>query len=245
MKVPKRSLTLACEELCLLRHWSTFGIYSHSKTCQIIHSFFSSPCSLCVPLSLPVDGDVKYLNTLCCLGTMHSSRWAGAVRGRCMQISIQSRPGCFQSSSSASGPVLIPLYPRPCRFFYQVKRLKRYVNLDIWPHHATRRGKNVREKHACVCDSLIVWVCERDGEGRILSSWNVWSWLLGYDEDSSQEGLDLWGCVCGWILDVWGFACWCVWHWFWAACSDAALTSFASGAKVNALLKHLICLLIL
>lgn len=150
------SLTLACEELCLLRHWCTFGIYSHSKTCQIILSFFSSPCTLCVPLSLPVDGDVKYLNTLCCLGTMHSSRWAGAVRGRCMQISIQSRPGCFQSSSSASGPVLIPLYPRPCRFFYQVKRLKRYVNLDIWPHHATRRRKNVREKHACVCDSVCV-----------------------------------------------------------------------------------------
>lgn len=22
---------------------------------------------------------------------------------------------------------------------------------------------------------------------------------MGYDEESSQEGLDLWGCVCGWM----------------------------------------------
>lgn len=30
--------------------------------------------------SVPVDGDVKYLNTLCCLGTMHFSRWAIAAQ---------------------------------------------------------------------------------------------------------------------------------------------------------------------
>lgn len=131
------------------------GIRAHLGCVHIQRCAKSSPLTpshchplfcLCISLglcslSLAVDGDVKYLNTLCCLGTMHSSRWAGAARGRCMQISIQSRPGCFQSSSSASGPVLIPLYPRPGRFFYQVKRLKRCVNLDIWPRHATRREK--------------------------------------------------------------------------------------------------------
>lgn len=31
---------------------------------------------------VPVDGDVKYLNTLCCLGTMHFSRWAIASQTR-------------------------------------------------------------------------------------------------------------------------------------------------------------------
>lgn len=211
---------LACEDLCLLRHWCTFGNYSHSKTCQIILSFFSSPCLLRVPLSLPVDGDVKYLNTLCCLGTMHSSRWAGAVRGRCMQISIQSRPGCFQSSSSASGPVLIPLYPRPCRFFYQVKRLKRYVNLDIWPHHATRREKKQNKKTwEKSMHYLCVQVGTRDREERILLSWIVWSWIFGYDKESSQEGLDLWGCVCMHV-DVWLFGCGCAWRCVFRCCSS-------------------------
>lgn len=113
---------------CLLSDGSTFGICSNSKTCQIILSFFSvPPPSLCAPvcvclspspsLSLVVNGDVKYLNTLCCAGTMHSSRWTGPARVGCMQISIQSSPGCFQSNTSASGPVLIPLYPQPARFF--------------------------------------------------------------------------------------------------------------------------------
>lgn len=43
--------------------------FSHSLTLQ---SFI---CTY-----VPVDGDVKYSNTLCCLGTMHFSRWAIAAQ---------------------------------------------------------------------------------------------------------------------------------------------------------------------
>lgn len=104
-------------------HLGTVQIQRHAKSSSL-SSFFHS-VSLCarvcashpLSLSLVVNGDVKYLNTLCCLGTMHSNRWTGPVRVRCMQISIQSSPGCFQSNTSASGPVLIPLYPQPAWFF--------------------------------------------------------------------------------------------------------------------------------
>lgn len=124
-------------------HLGSVKIQRHAKSFSLSSWF---PLRLFVPLtltrslslSLVVNGDVKYLNTLCCAGTMHSSRWTGPARVGCMQISIQSSPGCFQSNTSASGPVLIPLYPQPARFFYQVKRRKRCVNLDIWPHHETR-----------------------------------------------------------------------------------------------------------
>ena len=44
-----------------------------------LHYSHSLSTRFCVP-SVPVDGDVKYLNTLCCLGTMHFSRWASAAQ---------------------------------------------------------------------------------------------------------------------------------------------------------------------
>lgn len=81
--------------------WGTFGSSSNSKLCQSTPSFlgfvcyfflllfiftpfhlsfsFSPPCSF-PRSSVPVDGDVKYLNALCCLGTMLSSRWAVAAQ---------------------------------------------------------------------------------------------------------------------------------------------------------------------
>lgn len=210
---------LACEDLCLLRHWCTFGNYSHSKTCQIILSFFSSPCLLRVPLSLPVDGDVKYLNTLCCLGTMHSSRWAGAVRGRCMQISIQSRPGCFQSSSSASGPVLIPLYPRPCRFFIKSNALSA---MSTWTSGLTmqlgekKNKTKKRERKACII-CVCKWV--RETEKREY----CWAELFGVGFSGMTRSRHRRDWICGAV-------CACMWmcgsldvgvHG--AACSDAAV----------------------
>lgn len=44
-------------------------------------------------------------------------------RPQCMQISIQSSPGCFQYNTSASGPVLIPFYPQPMHCFIQSNAL--------------------------------------------------------------------------------------------------------------------------
>lgn len=73
--------------------WGTFGSSSNSKLCQSTRSFFClffhplhRPLFLSLTLHsllctyVPVDGDVKYLNTLCCLGTMHFSRWAIAAQ---------------------------------------------------------------------------------------------------------------------------------------------------------------------
>lgn len=40
-----------------------------------------------------------------------------------MQISIQSRPGCFQYNTTAAGPVLIPLYQQPMHCFIQSNAL--------------------------------------------------------------------------------------------------------------------------
>ena len=74
--------------------WGTFGSSSNSKLCQSTRSFFClfffTPPHRPLFLSLthhtllftyvPVDGDVKYLNALCCWGTMHFSRWAIAAQ---------------------------------------------------------------------------------------------------------------------------------------------------------------------
>lgn len=149
---------------CLLSDGSTFGICSNSKTCQIILSFFSvPPPSLCAPvcvcvclspspsLSLVVNGDVKYLNTLCCAGTMHSSRWTGPARVGCMQISIQSSPGCFQSNTSASGPVLIPLYPQPARFFIKSNAVSA---VSTWTSGPTTKPEGEQDRRARVGERI-------------------------------------------------------------------------------------------
>lgn len=113
--------------------------------------FHSLYLSVSFPPSLPIDGDVKYLNTLCCLGTMHSSRWAGPAQTQCMQISIQSSPGCFQYNTSASGPVLIPLYPQPATPFIQSNALSA---MSTWTSGHTTEPK----KCVWVCDCVYVCV---------------------------------------------------------------------------------------
>lgn len=145
---------------CFLSDGSTFGICSNSKTCQITLSFFFvPPPSLCAShphplspsLSLMVNGDVKYLNTLCCAGTMHSSRWTSPAWVGCMQISIQSSPGCFQSNTSASGPVLIPLYPQPARFFIKSNAVSA---VSTWTSGPTTKPEGERDRRASVGEKI-------------------------------------------------------------------------------------------
>lgn len=175
---------------CLLSDGSTFGICSNSKTCQIILSFFFvPPPSLCAShphplspsLSLVVNGDVKYLNTLCCAGTMHSSRWTGPAWVGCMQISIQSSPGCFQSNISASGPVLIPLYPQPARFFIKSNAVSA---VSTWTSGPTTKPEGERDRRASV------------GE-RIWLAWNIWRWVWDMERlGEMSKGL------CGIVLEL-------------------------------------------
>lgn len=175
---------------CLYRDVSTFGICSNSKTCQIILSFFFVPSlSLCAShphrlspsLSLVVNGDVKYLNTLCCAGTMHSSRWTGPARDGCMQISIQSSPGCFQSNTSASGPVLIPLYPQPARFFIKSNAVSA---VSTWTSGPTTKPEGERDRRASV------------GE-RIWLAWNIRRWVWDMERlGEMSKGL------CGIVLEL-------------------------------------------
>lgn len=123
--------------------WGPFGSSSNLKPCQStpffsLHPISTTPPAIHFPHSLwtlffsfflkcayvPIDGDVKYLNTLCCLGTMHFQQMGRSCTDpQCMQISIQSSPGCFQYNTSASGLVLIPLYPQPKRCFIQSNAL--------------------------------------------------------------------------------------------------------------------------
>lgn len=60
-------------------------------------------------------------------------------RPQCMQISIQSRPGCFQYNTSAAGPVLIPLYQQPMHCFIQSNALS---TMSTWTSgHITEAQK--------------------------------------------------------------------------------------------------------
>lgn len=132
-------------------------------------------------LSLVVNGDVKYLNTLCCAGTMHSSRWTGPARVGCMQISIQSSPGCFQSNTSASGPVLIPLYPQPARFFIKSNAVSA---LSTWTSGPTTKPEGEQDRRASV------------GE-RIWLAWNIWRWVWDMERlREMSKGL------CGIVLEL-------------------------------------------
>lgn len=81
------------------------------------------PCLPTVPVP-PIDVDVKYFKRTLLFGDS-APRADGPPpnRPQCMQISIQSSPGCFQYNTSASGPVLIPLYPQPMHCFIQSNAL--------------------------------------------------------------------------------------------------------------------------
>lgn len=66
---------------------------------------------------------------------------------QCMQISIQSSPGCFQYNTSASGLVLIPLYPQPKRCFIQSNALSA---MSTWTSgHITEPKKKKKTRCAC------------------------------------------------------------------------------------------------
>lgn len=70
-------------------------------------------------------------------------------RPQCMQISIQSSPGCFQYNTSASGPVLIPFYPQPMHCFIQSNALSA---MSTWTSgHITEPKKKK------------VWMCVKKG----------------------------------------------------------------------------------
>lgn len=64
-------------------------------------------------------------------------------RPQCMQISIQSSPGCFQYNTSASGPVLIPLYPQPMHCFIQSNALSA---MSTWTSGHITEPKKKRKK---------------------------------------------------------------------------------------------------
>lgn len=65
-------------------------------------------------------------------------------RPQCMQISIQSRPGCFQYNTSAAGPVLIPLYQQPMHCFIQSNALS---TMSTWTSgHITEAQKKLKKK---------------------------------------------------------------------------------------------------
>lgn len=175
---------------CFLSDGSTFGICSNSKTCQITLSFFfvpppslcaSHPYPLSPSLSLVVNRDVKYLNTLCCAGTMHSSRWTSPAWVGCMQISIQSSPGCFQSNTSASGPVLIPLYPQPARFFIKSNAVSA---VSTWTSGPTTKPEGERDRRASVGEKI--WL-----------AWNIWRWVWDMERlGEMSKGL------CGIVLEL-------------------------------------------
>lgn len=153
-------------------HLGTVQIQRHAKSFSLSSPFHS--VSLCarvcashpLSLSLVVNGDVKYLNTLCCLGTMHSNRWTGPARVRCMQISIQSSPGCFQSNTSASGPVLIPLYPQPAWFFIKSNAVSA---MSTWTSGPTAKAGERENSNA-------------RGRERGRLSWNIWKWVWDIGE---------------------------------------------------------------
>lgn len=64
-------------------------------------------------------------------------------RPQCMQISIQSRPGCFQYNTSAAGPVLIPLYQQPMHCFIQSNALS---TMSTWTSgHITEPKKTLKK----------------------------------------------------------------------------------------------------
>lgn len=81
-------------------------------------------------------------------------------RPQCMQISIQSSPGCFQYNTSASGPVLIPLYPQPMHCFIQSNALSA---MSTWTSgHITEPKK----KCACVLGKRVcLWRVRRQDKG--------------------------------------------------------------------------------
>lgn len=139
-------------------HLGSVQIQRHAKSFSLSSSFplrrFVRPCLCLSPspsLSLVVNGDVKYLNTLCCAGTMHSSRWTGPARVGCMQISIQSSPGCFQSNTSASGPVLIPLYPQPAWFFIKSNAVSA---VSTWTSGPTTKPEGEQDRRASVGERI-------------------------------------------------------------------------------------------
>lgn len=69
-------------------------------------------------------------------------------RPQCMQISIQSSPGCFQYNTSASGPVLIPLYPQPMHCFIQSNALSA---MSTWTSGHITETPPPTQKKKCVC----------------------------------------------------------------------------------------------
>lgn len=169
-------------------HLGTVQIQRHAKSSSLSSSFHS--VSLCarvcashpLSLSLVVNGDVKYLNTLCCLGTMHSNRWTGPVRVRCMQISIQSSPGCFQSNTSASGPVLIPLYPQPAWFFIKSNAVSAMSTWTSGPTAKAEQQTGERERIRTLVEE----------------SWNIWKrvWDIGELREISTG-------LCGIVFELW------------------------------------------
>lgn len=72
---------------------------------------------------VPVGGNVKYLTHFVVRGQYSLADGPSPHGPQCMQISIQSRPGCFQYNTSAAGPVLIPLYQQPMHCFIQSNAL--------------------------------------------------------------------------------------------------------------------------
>lgn len=169
-------------------HLGSVQIQRHAKSFSLSSPFplrrFVRPCVCLSPspsLSLVVNGDVKYLNTLCCAGTMHSSRWTGPARVGCMQISIQSSPGCFQSNTSASGPVLIPLYPQPARFFIKSNAVSA---VSTWTSGPTTKPEGEQDRRVSV------------GE-RIWLAWNIWRWVWDIERlREMSKGL------CGIVLEL-------------------------------------------
>lgn len=106
-------------------------IQSRANPSSFFLSFIFTPCLLLFLISHTLSTLPVYLCPSrwrceifkCTLLFGDNADGPSPPRPRCMQISIQSSPGCFQYNTSASGPVLIPLYPQPMHCFIQSNAL--------------------------------------------------------------------------------------------------------------------------